>query len=121
MWSVCSVVKKNGIAAQQQDHLPNWIGLLHQFIDHFAGYKLVDLHRAFLRLYFAERILVDDLLVNRIVHELPSELDPFVDRRLHIPCFVNRTYRVHYSLCDFYLRVSCDAWFSSRRKSPESP
>jgi hypothetical protein len=47
VWSVCSVVKKNGIVTQPQDHLPNWIGLLHQFIDHFAGYKLVDLHELF--------------------------------------------------------------------------
>ena len=28
--SVCSVVKKNGIATQTQDHLPNWVFLLHQ-------------------------------------------------------------------------------------------
>jgi hypothetical protein len=41
------VVKKNGIAAQPEDHLPNWIGLLHQFIDHFAGSKPVDLHELF--------------------------------------------------------------------------
>jgi len=34
--SVCSVVKKNGIATQTQDHLPNRVGLLHQFVDHFV-------------------------------------------------------------------------------------
>ena len=50
MCSVCSVVKKNGIATQPQDHLPDRIGLLHQLVD-------------------------------RIVHELPCELDLFVDRR----------------------------------------
>jgi len=27
VWSVCSVVKKNGIAAQPEDHLPNLIGV----------------------------------------------------------------------------------------------
>jgi hypothetical protein len=27
VWSVCSVVKKNGIAAQPEDHLPNRIGV----------------------------------------------------------------------------------------------
>jgi len=54
--SVCSVVKKNGIATQSQDHLPDGVGLLHQFVDHF-------------------------------VHELPRELDSFVDRRRgHTPC-----------------------------------
>ena len=56
MCSVCSVVKKNGIATQSQDHLPDGVGLLHQFVDHF-------------------------------VHELPRELDSFVDRRRgHTPC-----------------------------------
>ena len=56
MCSVCSVVKKNGIATQPQDHLPDGVGLLHQFVDHF-------------------------------VHELPRELDSFVDRRRgHTPC-----------------------------------
>jgi len=44
--------------------LPNGIGLFHQLVDHFAGDKLVDLHRALLRLYFAERILIDDLSVD---------------------------------------------------------
>jgi len=34
-----------------------------------------------LRLYLAERVFVDDLPVDCIVHELASELDPFVDRR----------------------------------------
>jgi len=43
--SVCSVVTKNGIATQTQDHLPNRVGLLHQLVDHFARHKLVDLHR----------------------------------------------------------------------------
>ena len=28
-----------------------------------------------------ERVFVDDLPVDRIVHELASELDPFMDRR----------------------------------------
>ena len=46
--SVCSVVKKNGIATQTQNHLPNRIGFLQ--------------------------------LVDRIVHEQPRELDPFMDR-----------------------------------------
>jgi len=79
--SVCSVVKKNGIATQSQDHLPNRVGLLHQFVDHFARHELVDLHRTLLRLYFAEWILIGDLPVDCIVHELASELDPFMDRR----------------------------------------
>ena len=61
--------------------MPNGVGLLHQLVDHFAGDKLVDLHGALLRLYFAERFFVDDLPVDGIVHELASELDPFVDRR----------------------------------------
>ena len=78
--SVCSLVKKNGIATQPQDHLPNRVGLLHQLVDDFAGYKRVDLHRTLLRLYLAEWILINDLPVDRIVHELASELDPFVDR-----------------------------------------
>ncbi len=46
-----------------------------------TGHELVDLHRTLLRFYFAERIFVDDLPVDCIVHELPCELDPFVDRR----------------------------------------
>jgi hypothetical protein len=33
-----------------------------------------------LGLYFAERVFIDDLPVDRIVHELPRELDPSVDR-----------------------------------------
>jgi hypothetical protein len=33
-----------------------------------------------LGLYLKEWILVDDLPIDRIVHELPRELDPFVDR-----------------------------------------
>jgi hypothetical protein len=37
---------------------------LHQFVDDFAGYKLVDLHRTLLRLYFAEWILIDDRLLD---------------------------------------------------------
>ena len=32
--SGCSVVKKNGIATQPQDHLPNGVGLLHQLLHH---------------------------------------------------------------------------------------
>ena len=73
------------LATQPQDHLPNRVGLLHQLVDHFAWHKLVDLHRAFLRLHFAERILVDDFPVDCIVHELPCELDPFVERRRSHP------------------------------------
>jgi hypothetical protein len=45
-----------------------------------TGYELVDLHRTLLGLYFAERVFIDDLRVDCIVHELPSELDPSVDR-----------------------------------------
>ena len=45
-----------------------------------TGHELVDLHRTLLRLYFAERVFIDDLPVDCIVHELPSELDPSVDR-----------------------------------------
>ena len=33
MCSVCSVVKKNGIAAQPQDHLPDGVGLLHVHVN----------------------------------------------------------------------------------------
>ena len=61
--------------------MPNGVGLLHQIVDDFAGYELVDLHRTLLRLYFAERVFIDDLPVDRIVHELACELDPFMDRR----------------------------------------
>jgi hypothetical protein len=39
-----------------QDHLPNRVGLLHQLVDHFVAYELVDLHRTLLRFYIAERI-----------------------------------------------------------------
>ncbi len=90
---------KPTVATLPQDHLPNWIGLLHQLVDHFAGYKLVDLHRTFLRLYFAERILIDDLPVDGIVHELASELDPFVERRRgHPPGFelLEKLFRMAY-------------------------
>jgi hypothetical protein len=45
-----------------------------------TGHKLVDLDRTLLGLYFTERVFIDDLSVDRIVHELPSELDPSVDR-----------------------------------------
>jgi hypothetical protein len=45
-----------------------------------TGHELVDLHRTLLGLYFAERVFIDDLRVDCIVHELPSELDPSVDR-----------------------------------------
>jgi hypothetical protein len=77
---------KPTVATQAQDHLPNRVGLLHPLVDYFAGHELVDLHRAHLRLYLAERILVDDLPVDRIMHELACELDPFVDRpRGHPP------------------------------------
>jgi hypothetical protein len=61
--------------------LPKRVGFLHQLVDYLAGYKLIYFHRTLLGLYLAERILVDDLSVDRIVHELPCELDPFVDRR----------------------------------------
>ena len=74
-------IPQSTISTQPQDHLPNGVGLLHQLVYHFAGYELVDLHRTLLRLYFAERVFIDDLPVDRIVHELPSEFDPFVDRR----------------------------------------
>ena len=63
------------------EHFPDRICFLHQFVDHFAGYKLVDFHRALLGLYLEEWVLVDDHPVNRIVHELPREWDPLVDRR----------------------------------------
>jgi hypothetical protein len=65
--------------------LPNRVGLLHQLVDHFARHEFVALHRTLLRFYFAERIFVDDLPVDRILLELPSELDPFVDRRRGYP------------------------------------
>ena len=64
------------VATYPQDNLPDRGGLLHQLIDYLAGEKLVAPHRALLRLYFAERVFIDDLPVDRIVHELPSELDP---------------------------------------------
>ena len=38
-----------------------------------------------MRLYLEEWALVDDLPIDRIVHELPCELDPFVDRRRSHP------------------------------------
>jgi len=34
-----------------------------------------------LGLYLKEWVLIDDLPIDRIVRELPGELDPFVDRR----------------------------------------
>ncbi len=63
------------------EHLPDGVCLLHQLVDHFAGYKLVDFDGASLRSNLAEWVLIDDLPIDRIVHELPRELDPFVDRR----------------------------------------
>ena len=45
-----------------------------------TGHELVDLHRTLLGLYFAERVFIDDLRVDCIVHELPRKLDPSVDR-----------------------------------------
>jgi hypothetical protein len=45
-----------------------------------TGYELVDLHRTLLGLYLKEWVLFDDLPIDCIVHELPSELDPSVDR-----------------------------------------
>ena len=36
---------------------------------------------ASLRSNLGKGVLVDDLPIDRIVHELPSELDPFMDRR----------------------------------------
>ena len=68
-------------ATQSQAHLPDRIGLLHQLVDHFPGYERVDLHRAPLGLYLKEWVRFDDLPIDRIVHELPRKLDPFVDRR----------------------------------------
>ena len=70
---------------QSQDYLPDRISLFHQLVDDFPWHKLVDSHRALLRFYFEQRIFVDYLPVDRIVHELASELDPFVDRRRSHP------------------------------------
>lgn len=61
--------------------MPDGVGLLHQLVDHFARDELVDLNGAPLRSNLAEWVLVDDLPIDRIVHELPRELDPLVDRR----------------------------------------
>ena len=70
------------------EHLPDGVCLLHQLVDHFAGYKLVDFDSASLRSNLGKRVLVDDLPIDRIVHELPRELDPFVDcRRGHASGF----------------------------------
>jgi hypothetical protein len=55
------------------DKLPNDLGT--------DRHKLIDLHRALLGLYVEEWVLVDDLPIDRVVHELPRELDPLVDRR----------------------------------------
>ena len=67
------------------EHLPDGVCLLHQLVDHFAGYKLVDFDGASLRSNLAEWVLVDDLPVDGVVHELPRELDPFMDRRCGHP------------------------------------
>ena len=48
-------------------------------------HELVDLHRAFLGLNLEEWVLFDDLPIDRVVHELPCELDPLVDRRRSHP------------------------------------
>jgi hypothetical protein len=61
--------------------LQNWVGLLHQLVDDFPRDELIDLNGASLRSNLAEWILVDDLPIDGIVHELSRELDPFVDRR----------------------------------------
>jgi hypothetical protein len=50
-------------------------------VDHFAWDKLVDLDGASLRSNLRKRVLIDDLPIDRVVHELPRELDPLVDRR----------------------------------------
>ena len=65
--------------------MPDGVGLLHQLVDHFARDELVDLDGASLRSNLGKRILVDDLPIDRIVHELPRELDPFMDRRRSHP------------------------------------
>jgi len=72
---------KPTVATQPQDHFPNGVCLLHQFVDDFPRDKLVDLDGASLRSNLSEWVLVDDLPIDRIVHELPRELDPLVDRR----------------------------------------
>jgi len=72
---------KTTVATQAQDHFPNWICFLHQFVDDFPWHELVDLDGASLRSNLSEWVLVDDLPIDRIVHELPRELDPLVDRR----------------------------------------
>ena len=72
---------KPSVATQAQDHFPNWVGLLHQLVDDFPRDELVDFDGASLRSNLGKRILVDDLPIDGIVHELPRELDPFVDRR----------------------------------------
>ncbi len=68
-------------ATQAQDPLQNWVCLLHQLVDDFPRDELVDLNGASLRSNLAEWILVDDPPVDGIVHKLPRELDPLVDRR----------------------------------------
>ncbi|MFN6414090.1 MAG: hypothetical protein ACK41S_19200 [Planctomycetota bacterium] len=68
---------KPTVATQAQDHFPDRICFLHQFVDHFAGYKLVDLDGASLRSNLGKRVLIDDLPIDRLVHELLRELDPF--------------------------------------------
>jgi len=68
------------VVPQSQDYFPDRISLFHQLVDDFPWHKLVDSHRALLRFYFEQRVFVDYLPVDRIVHELASELDPLVDR-----------------------------------------
>ncbi len=72
---------KPAVATQPQDHFPNWVCFPHQLIDDFSWHKLVDFDGASLRSNLGKRVLVDDLPIDGIVHELPRELDPFVDRR----------------------------------------
>ena len=59
--------------------LPNWVGLLHQLVDHFPRDELVDFDGASLRSNLGKWVLVDDLPIVRVVHELPRELDPLAD------------------------------------------
>ena len=65
--------------------MPNWVCLFHQLVDDFPRDELVDFDGTSLRSNLRKRILIDDLPIDRVVHELPRELDPLVDRRRSHP------------------------------------
>jgi hypothetical protein len=58
------------LAPQAHEYKPHTIGVRYHFVHDFVWYEFVDLHCASSRSDFAERVLVDDLPIDGIVHKL---------------------------------------------------